>query len=87
MWVELQHFLQQNSSPNPFIYCEEEQELWCDERDEHPRHLDEEAAGDGVTFGGYVEMQSAPYAYDNGAEAKRDDPKCPPLLWFSHPLI
>ena len=64
MWVELQHFLQQNTSLNPFIYCKIEEELRCDESDEHPRHLDEKATGDGVTFGGYVEVHSAPYAYD-----------------------
>ena len=87
MWVELQHFLQQNTSHNSFIYCEEEQDLWCDESDEHPRHLDEKATGSGVTFGGYVEVDSAPYAYDQGAEAKRGDPKSAPLLWFCHPLI
>ena len=64
MWVELQHFLQQNTSLNPFIYCKIEEELRCDESDEHPRHLDEKAMGSSVTFGGYVEVQSAPYAYD-----------------------
>ena len=87
MWVELEHFLQQNTSRNPFIYCEEEQELRCDESDEHPRHLDEKATGGGVTFGGYVKVQGAPYAYDQGAGAKRDNPKSTALLWFPHPLI
>ena len=80
MWMELQHFLQQSTSHNPFIYCEEEQALWCEESDEHPRHLDEKATGGGVTFGGYIEVQSAPYAYDQGAEAKRDDSKSAPLI-------
>ena len=70
MWVELQHFFQQNTSRNSFVYCKVEQELRCDESGEHPRHLDEEATGDGVTFGGYVEVQGAPYAYDQGAETK-----------------
>ena len=87
MWMELQHFLQQNANRNPFIYCEVEQDLRCDESDEHPRHLDEEAAGDGVTFSGYAKVHSTPYAYDQGTEAKRDDPKGTPLLWFCHPLI
>ena len=87
MWVELQHFLQQNTSRNPFIYCEEEQDLRCDERHEHPKHLDEKATGDSVTFGGYVEVHSAPYAYDQGAEAKRGDPKSASPVWFCLPLV
>ena len=87
MRVEPQHFLQQHTSPNPFIYCEEEQDLWCEESDEHPRHLDEKATGDSVSSGGYVEVKSAPYAYDQGTEAKRDDPKSASFLWFSHPLM
>ena len=86
-WMELQHFLQQNTRRNSFTYCEVEQELRCDESDEHPKHLDEKATGDSVTFGRYVEVQSAPYAYDQGAGAKRGDPKGAPLLWFSHPPI
>ena len=85
--VELQYFLQQHASRNPFIYREVEQDLRCDESDEHPRHLDEKATGDGVTFGGYVEVQGAPYAYDQGAEAKRDDTISTPLLGFSSPPI
>ena len=85
MWVEFLHFPQQNTSRNPFIYCEVEQELRCQESDEHPNYLDEKATGIGVTFGGYVKVQSAPYAYDQGAEAERDNPKSAPLLWFSHP--
>jgi hypothetical protein len=72
-----QHFLQQNTSIDPFIYCEVEQDLRCEESDEHPRHLEEKATGGGVTSGGYVKVQSAPYAYDQGAEAERDDPKVP----------
>ena len=87
MWVDSQHFLHQSTSHNPFICCKEEQELRCEESDEHPRHLDEKATGVGVALGGYIEVQSAPYAYDQGAVAKRDDPKCTPLLWFFHPLI
>src|SRR5258706_7834512 len=86
MWVELQHFLQQRNSPNPFIYCEEEQELRCEESDAHPINLDETATGDGVTSGGYADVHSAPYAYDHGAEAKRDDPKRTPLRCFPHPF-
>jgi hypothetical protein len=29
-------------------------------------------------------VQSAPYAYDQGAEAKPDDPESTPLRWFCH---
>ena len=79
-WVELQHFFQQNTSTDPFIYCEEEEELRGEESNEHPRYLKEKATGSGVTFTGYVEVQSAPYAYDQGTEAKRDDPKSAPLV-------
>jgi len=63
-WVELLHFPQQNLSIDPFIYCKEEQELRCEESDEHPRHLEEEATCGGVTSDGYVKVQSAPYAND-----------------------
>ena len=87
MWVELQHFLQQNASHNQFVYCKVEQELWCEESDQHPRHLEENATGGGVTSGGYVKVHSAPYANDQGAEAECDDPKSSPLLWFSLPQI
>ena len=64
MWVELQHFLQQNASHNSFMYCEVEQDFRCEESEEHPRHLEGNATGDGVTSGRYVKVQSAPYAYD-----------------------
>ena len=87
MWVELQHFLQQDISIDPFIYCEVEQELRCEESDEHPRQVEEKATGVGVTSAGYVEVQSAPYAYDHGAGAKRDDCKSAPPLWFGLPVI
>ena len=83
MRVELPHFLQQYTSLNPFIYCEVEQDLRCEESEEHPRHLVEKATGGGVTSDGYVEVHSAPYAYNHGTEAKRDDPKSVPPLWFS----
>jgi hypothetical protein len=43
--------------------------------------------GDGLTSGGYVKVKSTPYAYDQGAEAERDDSKGASLLWFSHPQI
>ena len=69
VWVELQHFLQQITNRNPFINCEVEQAFRCEESKDHPRHLEENATGDGVTSGGYVKVQSAPYAYDQGAEA------------------
>jgi hypothetical protein len=87
IWVELQNFLQQNTSTNPFIYCEEEQELRCEESDDHPRHLKEKATDGGVTYGGYVKVQSIPHAYDQGGQAEGDDAKGAPLLWFSHPQI
>ena len=86
-WAGLQYNLQQITSRNPFIYCEEEQDLRCEESDAHPRHLEENVTGEGVTSDGYVEVQSAPYAYDQGTEAKRDDPKSSSLVWLSHPLI
>jgi len=37
--------------------------------------------------GGYAKVHSAPCAYDQGADAERDDPKSALLLWFSHPQI
>ena len=80
MWVELVHFLQQRINLDPFMNCEVKQDLWCEESKYHPKHLGEKATGGGVTFGGYVEVQSAPYAYDQSAEAYREDPKSAPLL-------
>ena len=80
MWVQLVHFLQQSINFNPFMYCEVKQDLRCEESEDHPKHLGEKATGGGVTFGGYVEVQSAPYTYDQGAEAYREDPKSAPLL-------
>ena len=56
MWVEFQHLLQQKLSIDPFINCEEEQEFRCEERDEHPRHLEENATRGGVTSDGYVKV-------------------------------
>ena len=87
MWVRFQYPLQQNSGIDPFIYCEVEQDFRCEESDEHPSHLEEKATGGGVTSDGYVKVQSAPCAYDQGAEAERDNPKRSPLLWFFHPQI
>ena len=87
MWMELQHFLQQHASRNHFVYCKVEQELRCEKSDEHPKHLEEKATSGGATFDGYVKVQSAPYAYDQGAEAERDYPKSAPLLWFCLPQI
>jgi hypothetical protein len=85
MWVELQDFLQQSTSTNPFIYCEVEQKLRCEESDDHPRHLEDKATGGGVTSGRYVKVQSAPYAYDQGGEAEGENPKRGPLLVWSYP--
>ena len=56
MWVEVQRFLQQNASRNHFVYCKVEQELRCEESDEHPRHLVEKATGGGVSSDGYVKV-------------------------------
>jgi hypothetical protein len=84
-WVELQHVLQQNTSTDSFIYCEEEQELRCEESKDHPKHLEEKATGVAMTSGGYVKVQSAPYAYDQGADAKRNDPESAPLSWLFYP--
>ena len=56
MWVELQHFLQQDASRNHLVYCKVEQELRCEESDEHPRHLDEKATGGGITSDGYIKV-------------------------------
>jgi len=84
-WVELLHFLYQLYSIYQFIYCEVEQELWVEERDEHPKQLEEKATPGALTFGGYVKVYSAPYAYDQSAEANRDDPESAPMLWFIHP--
>jgi hypothetical protein len=86
-WVGLQDCLQQNTSTNPFIYCEIEQDLWCEESDDHPSHLEEKTTGGGLTFGRYVKVQSAPYTYDQGGKAKGNNPKGAPLVWFSHPQI
>ena len=72
---------------DPFIYREKEQDLRCEERDEHPKHLEEQALNESMARGGYAKVKSAPYAYDQCTEAKRDDPESAPLLWFSHPQI
>ena len=37
--------------------------------------------------GGYVKVQSLPYAYDHGAEAKPDDPGSALVVWFLPPLL
>lgn len=37
--------------------------------------------------GGYVKVQCAPYAYDHGAEAERENAKCGSLVRFSNPQI
>jgi hypothetical protein len=86
-WVELQDFLQQNTSIDPIVYCEEEQVLRCEESNDHPRHLEEKLTGGGLTSGGYVKMKSAPHAYDQGGEAEGENPKRGPLLGLSYPQI
>ena len=87
MWVDCQGPLHQHSSINPLIYCQVEEDLWCEESDDHPRNLEEKPTGGSVTSGGYVEVQSAPYAYDNGGEADGEDSKRSPLLGLSNPQI
>ena len=49
--------------------------------------MDEKATGGGVTSDGYGKVQSAPYAYDQGAEADGENPKRGSLLGFSYPQI
>ena len=87
MWVDRQYFLHHNLNTDSFIYCEEEQDLRCEESGDHPIHLEEKATSIGVTSGGYVKVQSIPCAYDQGAEAKQDDPESAPLVWFWHPHL
>jgi len=87
MWVELQHFLQQSTSTESLIYREVEQELRCEENKDHPKHLEEKATGGGVSSSGYVKVQSTPYAYEQGAEAKREDPESAPPSWLCFPQI
>jgi len=43
--------------------------------------------GGSVTSGGYVEVYSAPYAYNRGGQADGEDSKCSPLLGLSNPQI
>ena len=43
--------------------------------------------GGSGTTDGYVKVQSAPYTYDEGAEAEGENPKCGSLLGFSYPQI
>ena len=87
MWVELQYCLQQPTSLDEFIDCEEEQEFWGAESDECPRHLGDKPTDSRVTSGGYLQVRVVPCAYDQGAEAKRNDSESPPLLWFWHPYL
>jgi len=70
-----------------FNAIKQEQELRREESNEHPKHLEDKATCGAVTFGGNVEVQSAPYAYDHSTEAKRDDPESAPLFWFWHPRV
>ena len=43
--------------------------------------------GGSVTSGRYVEVQCAPYAYDHGADAERENPNSGPLVRFSNPQM
>jgi len=87
MWVEFQGPLHQSSSINPLSYCQVEEDLWCEESDNHPTKLEEKATGGTVTSGGYVEVYSTPHAYDSGGEAHGEDSKRSPLLGLSNPQI
>ena len=49
--------------------------------------MDENATGGGVTSDGYVEVQGAPYAYDQGAKAEGENPKRGSPVGFSYPQI
>ena len=40
-----------------------------------------------MTSGGYGKVESAPYAYDEGAEAEGENPKRGSLLGVSYPQI
>ena len=70
-----------------FIYCEVEEEFGCEESDDHPNNLGEEATGGSAAFGGYAKVNSAPHRYDQRADAECDDPKRAPQLRFFHPQI
>ena len=78
--MERQYSLHQNISTESFIYCEEEQEFRGEESDERPGNVEEKPTDRGVTSGGYVKVQIIPCAYDQRAEAKRDNPESTPLL-------
>ena len=86
-FVDRQYFLHHNISTDSFIYCEKEQEFWGVESDDHPGDLEEKATGIGITFLRYIKVHSVPYAYDQGAEAKRDDPESAPEAWFFPPAF
>jgi len=47
--------------------------------------MKEQAINAALACDGYVEVQSAPYTYDNGAEAEGEDPVRVPLLWTFNP--
>ena len=49
--------------------------------------LEEKATGSGITVSGYIEVQSLPYAYDQGAEAKPDDIESAPVVWCLTPPL
>ena len=87
MWVELQYSLHQSTSTDSFIYCQEEYEFRGAESDERPGDLDEEATDNGITVGGYIKLQSIPCEYEQAAEAKQDDPKSAPEVWFFPPPL
>jgi hypothetical protein len=50
-----------------------------------PEDMGKKAAGGTVACVWYAKVHSAPYTYDQGGQADREDPKCAPLLWFFNP--
>ena len=87
MWVGRQYYLHQSLRTGQFVYCKEEQELRGAESDDHPEDLEEKATGSGITVDGYVKVQSLPYAYDQGAEAKPDDIESASVVWCLPPPL
>ena len=83
--MELQYSLHQIISLDSFMYCEEEYEFRAVESEDRPSNVESKPTYGGVTSGGCTKVQTAPCAYEQRAEAKRDDPESAPLRWFWHP--
>ena len=84
-WEVFHRILRQSVDIDTLVYCDVEQSLRSEESNEHPRYTDEETMDRTVACGGYVKMESAPNTYDDGAEAKGENPKRGPLPRFSNP--